>query len=352
MKYELDSKDYKRLKQLQKKVTLSRRRYRKITVLIMLHQGYEIELIEAALGLDDNTIRRYWEGYLDKGINTYLSDHYVPYSGKLTEEQEGLLSNHLEDHLYQDVKPIIKLVQQEFGVSYSISGMRDLLHRLGFVYKQTKAVPSRAEEQGQQAFLQAVLPPLIEEAQSGKAVVYYADGTHPTHNTKTGRGWIRKGQEFPIDCNSGRKRVNVNAAINALKPEHLVYDIANSVNAQSTKRLAQQLLKKHRQKTIYLICDNARYNRNKMLQQWASDKRVEFIFLPPYSPNLNLIERLWRLMRKEVINSVYYDTYSKFKEGIIDFLDNTKSYKPELRRLLSLNFRTVEGASFYSQITS
>ena len=61
MKYELDSKDYKRLKQLQKKVTLSRRRYRKITVLIMLHQKHPIEVIEAALGLDDNTIRRYWE---------------------------------------------------------------------------------------------------------------------------------------------------------------------------------------------------------------------------------------------------------------------------------------------------
>ncbi|MEO1438579.1 MAG: winged helix-turn-helix domain-containing protein [Bacteroidota bacterium] len=169
------------------------------------------------------------EGFLEKGIETYLSDHSVPFSGKLTEEQEGLRSNHLEDHLNQDVKPIIKWVQQEFGVTNSIIGIRDLLHRLDFVYRKTKAVLSRAGEQEQRTFLHSVLPPLIEEAKSGEAVVYYADGTHPTHNTKTGHGLIRKSQEFPIDCNSGRKRVNINAAVNALNPEHLVYDLTESV---------------------------------------------------------------------------------------------------------------------------
>lgn len=107
---------------------------------------HPVEVIEATLGLDDNTIRRYWEGYFDKGIETYLSDHYVPNSGKLTEEQETLLSNHLEDHLYQDFKPIIKLARQEFRVTYSISRMRDLLHRLGFVNKQTRAAPSQVEK--------------------------------------------------------------------------------------------------------------------------------------------------------------------------------------------------------------
>ena len=155
------------------------------------------------------------------------------------------------------------------------------VHRLGFVYKQTKGVPSKADEERQLEFLEEELPVLLEKVESGDAVVYYADGCHPTHNTKTGRGWIRKGQDFEIDCNSGRKRVNINAAVNALKPEHLVYDIADSINAQSTQRLCRKLLRKHPGKKIYLICDNARYNRNKALQEWAKDQRIEFVFLPP-----------------------------------------------------------------------
>lgn len=340
------------MKALQKNTKLSRRRYRKVTVLVMLHQGYTVEMIEGALGLDDNTVRRYWEGYEDKGIETYLADHYVPYSGKLSEEQEEQLTAELEEYLYEDVKPIIEWVREQFGVTYTQSGMRDLLHRLGFVYKQTKGVPSKADEEKQVAFLKEQLPALLEEVEAGDAVVYYADGCHPTHNTKTGRGWIRKGQDFEVDCNSGRKRVNINAAVNAMKPEHLVYDIAESINAQSTQRLCRKLLRKHPGKTIYLICDNARYNRNKMLQEWAENQRIAFVFLPSYSPNLNLIERLWRLMRKKIINSLYYDTYSKFKGSVISFLDNTKTYKAEIRSLLTLNFRTVGGTSIYAQTTS
>ncbi|MEL6973675.1 MAG: IS630 family transposase [Bacteroidota bacterium] len=352
MKYELSKEDYQRLKVLQRNTKLSRRRYRKVTVLVMLHQGFSIEMVEGALGLDDNTIRRYWEGYQSKGIETYLADHYVPYTGKLTNEEKEQLSEHLNVHLYLEVKPIISWVAAQFGVTYSISGMRDLLHRLGFVYKKTKAIPSRAEERLQLDFLDNELPGLLRQVEQGRAVVYFSDGCHPTHNTKTGRGWIRKGQDFEVDCNSGRKRVNINAAVNALKPEHLVYDLADSINAQSTQRLCRQLIRKHPRKTIYLICDNARYNRNKSLQHWAAGQRVEFVFLPAYSPNLNIIERLWRLMRKEVIDSIYYDTYAKFRQGIIDFLDKAKLYKHELRSLLALNFRTVGGTSVYPQTTS
>ena len=82
--------------------------------------------------MDDNTVRRYWEGYQDKGIDTYLADHYVPYTGKLTEEQEEGLAGHLDENLYLAVKPIIAHVKEQCGVHYSESGMRDLLHRIGF----------------------------------------------------------------------------------------------------------------------------------------------------------------------------------------------------------------------------
>lgn len=349
---QLTSEQVRELRLIQKRERFRRRRFVKATVLLMLNRGLSFEDIELSLSLDDNTIRRYLLGFLEKGMQDYLSDNYVPYNGKLTLLQKEALGTHLDENLYLDVKPIIAYVQEQFGHNYSISGMRDLLHRIGFSYKHTKAVPSKADEEAQLDFLTNLLPDLLEQMQAGSAEIYYSDGCHPTHNTKTGRGWIRKGQEFKVDCNSGRKRININGAIRASKPEHLVYDVTDTINAQSTQRLCRKLLKKHPGKKIYLVCDNARYNRCRWLQDWAVDQRIEFIFLPTYSPNLNLIERYWRLLRKEVINSIYYDTYSKFRQGVINFLDNTKLYKEDIRSLLTLNFRTVGGTSVHSQTIS
>jgi transposase len=348
MTFELSQDEYQELRKIQKKERLHPRRYRKVTVLIMLYQGHSVEVIEAALGLDDNTIRRYVAGYQKRGLANYLTDGYIPCSGKLSEDQEQELSLHLQEYLYEDAASVCAYVAEAFEVEYSVSGMTDLLHRLGFVYKKTKPVPQKADEQAQVDFLDQTLPGILEEVDEGQAVMYFSDGCHPTHNTKAGYGWIKKGAQFEIDCNSGRKRVNINAAINGLKPEHLVYDICDRINAQSTQRLCRQLLRKHPGKKIYLICDNARYNRNRTLQEWVAGKRIEFIFLPPYSPNLNLIERLWRFLKEEIIQSIYYDTFSKFRRAIIDFLDDAKSYKTELRQLLTLNFRTVGGTSVYA----
>lgn len=346
----MDIEEYRRLKKLQRNRKLTRQKYRKVTVLVMLYQKHSIITIEAALGLDDNTIRRYWEAYEEKGLHDYLSDNYVPYGGKLLEEEEEELSEHLDSQLYEDCKSVCDYVLRTYGISYTVSGMRDLLCRLGFVYKRTKKAPSKADDAKQVEFLQETLPELISAAKDGESVLYFADGVHPTHNTKTGFGWIRKGREFTVDCNSGRSRVNVNAACNALRPEHLVYDITDSVNAQSTKRLCRLLLKKHPKLRIDIVIDNARYYKNKELQKWLGKygKRINLIFLPPYSPNLNVIERLWRFMRKKIINSTYYDSYSKFKNAIQYFLDNIKVYQKELRSLLTLNFRTVDGTSIYS----
>lgn len=113
--------------------------------------------------------------------------------------QEVILIEHLDTHLYLEVKPIIAWVEEEFGVRFSVSGMRDLLHRLGFVYKQGKAVSHRADEQAQLDFLDEVLQELLEQADNGQAVLYYSDGCHPKYNTKTGLDWTCK-------CRGGRVR--------------------------------------------------------------------------------------------------------------------------------------------------
>lgn len=353
MEFELSQDEIKELRRIQQKDRFHRRRFVKATVLIMLHRQLSIEDIEVSLGIDDNTIRRYVKGYRERGLKRYMQDGYILYCGKLTEEQEHQLTVHLDDHLYPDAAAICAYVRDTFGVAYTVSGMTDLLHRLGYVYKKSRAVPARAEEVSQIAFLEEQLGPKLDEVARGEAVIYFADGCHPTHNTKTSRGWIRKGQDFEVDCNSGRKRVNINAAVHATKPEHLVYELTDTINAQSTRRLCRQLMRKHPGKKIYLIGDNAGYNRNALLREWTAQQRIELVHLPTYSPNLNLIERLWHFMRLQVINSTYYPHHHDFRAAIDTFLKSAKMYKTELRSLLTLDFRIIGGMSYhFAQTTS
>jgi len=352
MNIKLTEREIAELRRIQKKENFHRRRFVKATVLLMLHNGLTLEEICHSLSLDDNTIYRYVKSFQEKGLEDYMKDNYVGCQGKLTAEQERTLVSHLENNLYSDCNSICTYVRETFGVKFSVTGMRDLLHRLGFVYKRTKPVPSKADEAAQQSFLDTTLPQLLEEVARGEAEVYYADGVHPTHNTRAGYGWIRKGKEYKIGANTGRMRVNINAAIRATKPDHVVYDITDSVNAQSTQRLCRKLLRKHSRMKIYYLCDNARYNRCSWLKKWAAGTRIQLIYFPSYSPNLNLIERLWRLMRKKVIDGVYYDSYDKFRKSIHEFFANIKKYKDELRKLMSLNFRTTGGRSYHLSQTS
>ncbi len=114
---------------------------------------------------------------------------------------------------------------------------------------------------------------------------------------------------------------------------------SETINADSTRALYQKLLDLNPNKErIYVISDNAMYYKNKELNEWLKDNKIVQIFLPPYSPNLNIIERLWKFLKNEVINSTFYRTFDEFKKGISDFFNNIESYEPKLKTLLTNNF--------------
>ncbi len=172
------------------------------------------------------------------------------------------------------------------------------------------------------------------------AVVYYADGVHPTHNSRSTYAWIEKGERLEQPTVSGRDRVNINGLLNAHDVTDVIAHDCPSVNAQSTKELYQAALEKHPNAScIYIISDNARYYHNKELAEWVDGTRIKQIFLPPYSPNLNLIERLWKFLRKKVINTGFYRTKEEFRKAIRNFFQNIGVFKQELESLLTLKFR-------------
>ena len=163
-----------------------------------------------------------------------------------------------------------------------------------------------------------------------------------TRATRATHIWTETGKERPLLTVSGRERVNLNAALNAHCPTQVYLDETDCVNAQSTQRLYEKLLIAHPEGPVHVVCDNARYYKNKALPAWLADKRLVPVFLPPYSPNLNLIERLWKFLRQKIINTAIYRTKGQFKTAVLDFFDRLDEFGPELASRMRLKFHVLD----------
>jgi transposase len=287
---QLSKKTRAEIEQLRRQAR-DKKQHIRLSVLIMLDEGFTHEAIAVSLGIDADLVGNYKQKYLQKGLQEYLKDNYVAYQGRLSEEHLEQVNQKVEQGLYQTAKEVGDYIFGEFGVDYSDSAVRAILTKLDFVHKPVKPLPAKADGQKQLEFV-AQFERVIEQLPND-TVVYFTAATHPTHNSQKSRAWIKKGQDKHIPANSGRKRVNLNGALNALDPCEAVVIEAQTVNAQNTITLYEKLLENNPGKKLVLICDNAPYYRSSLLQEWLERQPlIKQWFLPTYSPNLNIIERL------------------------------------------------------------
>jgi len=310
----------------------------RVKAVIALSRGWSSAQIAEILLFDEKTSRNYFERYRQGGLDALLDDNYSGIEPKLNEYQMSELDAYLEAHIFLDAKLVIAHIRKQYRVRYSLSGVTDLLHRLGFSYKKPTHVPGKQDPAQQQAFLEEYEH--IKASKGKNDTIYFADATHPQHNSIPSYGWIKKGQEKELKANCGRQRVNINGAINieTLEPTTGFYD---TINADSTIDLFSKIEAKHPEaKVIYIIVDNARYYRSRLLKEYTEGTKIKLIFLPPYSPNLNLIERYWKFFKKKVLNNRYYETFDEFNLACQSFFRQRRKYLPELQALLTEHFHT------------
>jgi transposase len=324
-----------------------KKNYVKVTVLLGLDKGKSPQDLSDLLGIDESTVYRYVLYFREQGLDDYLENHYFGFWGKLDSFQLAALQTELQTNFYTDSQAIADWILSAFGVSYTAEGLVPLLHRLGFCYKKTKQVPCEAELEKQVEFV-AKFEDLLANL-SPQEAIFFIDAVHPQHNTRSTYGWIAKGETKEVLSVSGRKRVNLNGAVNVQAPEEVLVVEADSINAQSTWALYQKIEDAHPEKEkIYTIGDNARYYKNKELQEKLQNSRIVQIFLPPYSPNLNLIERLWKFMRKKVIDNNFTRNFEDFKAKLLEFFQHIDQYKNELETLLTPKFHLPKSqTNFY-----
>jgi transposase len=336
------------LKLLQRN-TSDRDTYQKLTTLIMLNNNLSQEFIAEMLGVDRTTINRHYNSYKQaKNFEQYLAIHYKPCMGKLSPEQLESVKAYVSENLCSTSLQVSNFIAINFNVQYSESGIIALLHRINFVYKKTKLIPSKANVALQEAFVEEFRK--LEKALSEEDVILFADGVHPQHNTESSYAWIAKGKEKEILSNTGRVRVNINGAINPQNPTEVVAYECETIDAVTSVEFLKQIEKRYEDKNcIHLFVDNARYYRSKLVQQYIGTSKIKMHFLPPYSPNLNPIERLWKFLKKTVIKSNYTPEPEIFKEKIKDFFNNIEQYKSKLETLINTNFHIIKPLSVLSQ---
>lgn len=316
--------------------THDKREADRIKAVVLLAMGWSAEDVAEALLIDLNTVRNHFRRYQEMGLKGLLHMAYQGSECQLSEAELVLLDSHVQENLYLTAEAVAAWVKEQFDVVYTASGMTALLHRLGFVYKKPKLVPGKADPKAQEAFL--VQYEQLKQTKDESDVICFMDAVHPQHNPVLGYGWIKRGLEKEVPTNTGRQRVNINGAIDLERLEPVVrFD--ETINTDSTIALFKQLEAFYLAAAwIYVICDNARYYRSKAVKAYLETSRIKLVFLPPYAPNLNLIERLWKFFKKKVLYNHYYATFDAFRKACEDYFNNPRQYKGPLRSLLTENF--------------
>jgi transposase len=299
---------------------------------------HEISRI-ARIGSD--AVTRYLKEYNEGGLEAMgqLRIHCPVSSLQPYRDQ---IKSHFQDRPPHTIAQASHEIEILTGIKLSLSACRDFLRkRLGMRCRKMGVIPSKANPEKQEAFLTHVLEPLLEEEKQGKRKVFFVDAAHFVMGAFLGMLWCF--ERLFLKSSSGRKRYNVLGAFSVKGTDLVTITNDAYINSDTIVDLLFKISREHPDLPLTLIMDNARYQRCDKVMNKARDLGIDILFLPPYSPNLNLIERLWKFTKKKCLYNQYYETFCLFKEAIDDCLEKVKStFSEQIKTLLNPKFQLFE----------
>ncbi len=207
-------------------------------------------------------------------------------------------------------------------------------------------IPGKAPaEQIQKAFI-TLLDSLFQAAQHyGEEILLFADPVHQVHNNENGYCWqlIGAAHTKTALANTGRRRLNIIGAINAVSLHPTILLTEENCCVEVIEVFLEEIRKQYPSaKSICIVLDNARYQRAYRVQQKAANLNIELVYLPPYCPNLNLIERLWRFFKKKIMKNKYYESFAEFENAVEQFFINFNDNSDQLKSLLTFKFGIIK----------
>jgi transposase len=196
----------------------------------------------------------------------------------------------------------------------------------------------------QAQFLDTELKPKLDAAQAGEGHVFFVDAAHFVLGTFLCSLWSFT--RIFVRAASGRQRFNVLGAWNAVTRELIAVTNTTVVNTETMCELLRKIAAVGLMGPITMVLDNARYQRNAVVQDLAKELGITLLFLPSYSPNLNLIERLWKFIKRRSLYGRYHPTFARFRAAIEETIDGiSTTHADQLETLMTLNFQQFEDVS-------
>jgi transposase len=291
------------------------------------------------------TLASYLKQYKEGGIERL---RHLGYTGKTNEllKHKTTLEEYFKEHPPGTAAEAREIIERLTDIKRSPTQIREFMKRIGMKCRKVGFVPGKVVNDPdklteQDTFREEKLKPRLAEAKDGKREVFFMDAAHFVHGTFLGMIWCF--MRLFIPSPSGRKRFNVLGAVNAVTKKVHTFTNETYINSESVCQLLLLISKEYAESVITVVSDNARYQRCMLVQNYAAELGIELLYLPSYSPQLNLIERFWRFVRKECLYSKYYKDFSGFREAIKDCIENADTKKrKELETLMSWNFQSFK----------
>lgn len=342
----LTAEERQDLTELARDGMLEHRLARRANALILLDRGMSCEDVGRVLLIDDDTIRTWHRLFEEHGVDGLAGFNYGGRASQLTFEQQEQMQGWVGKTLPQTTREVGAWIEREFGLVYeSRSGLVALLHRLGLEHRKPQAMSRKLAPAKQKTFI-AAYHALLNGL---------SDDCPPTRRCirPMGRGrwaaWAPKAVKVAVDQTSGRNRMNIHGAIDLETGKTRMIEVL-AVDAMSTITLLSAIEALYpAMRVIHVFLDNARYHHARIVREWLAQpgRRIKLHFIPPYSPHLNPIERLWGLMRKNVAHNRCHATFSGFCDAMLGFLrEEVPRNWVTLCDSVSDNFRVISPKDF------
>jgi transposase len=297
-------------------------------------------LIARIANIHHDTVTKYIKNFNEGGSELLEKTFYK-------KNKSALMMHHnsIKDELINNppntINEAINKIEQITGIKRKATQVRKYIKNLGFKRLRCAQIPAKADTAKQKAFLEEFLLPRLNEAKAGKRVVLFMDAAHFVHSVFLGFVWCLT--RLFIKSSSGRSRFNVLGAIDCVNKNLITVCNTSYINSHTICEILIKIKVQYVNLPVTIVLDNARYQKCNLVAEFAKILNIELLYLPPYSPNLNIIERLWKLVKKEVLYSKYYETFASFTEAIQTCLADLPTInKHKLDSLLTLKFQLFE----------
>jgi Transposase and inactivated derivatives len=302
------------------------------------YRGYENQAIADIVEVSRNTVGNYLRIYEQSGFEGLKVLHYRGPVSKLDKHQPTVEASFRQEPP-RSVREASARIKKLTGVKRSTTRVRAFLRRMGMSPLATGQIPAKADPEKQQQFHDQVLQPLLQRAMAGQCHVLFMDSAHFVLAAFVSIVWCF--ERVFVKTAPGRFRLNVIGAVHATTQKLTALYNTTYVTADTVVQLLEEVAVRHAGLPIHIILDNARYQHCQLVKDAALRLNITLVFLPPYSPNLNLIERLWKFVKAEVCAANHFKDARTFQNAIVDFLNHLdrKPMKKQLKTRLALNFQ-------------